>query len=80
MLHENHKRGAYYLWRFMIDAKYQSRGYGRKALDLVIKRVRKKPRRRLSPYPSLEPNAAPRSSIRCSALISLAKSNMESAK
>ena len=46
MLHENPKRGTYYLWRFMIDAKYQGRGYGRKALDLVIKRVRKKPKAR----------------------------------
>ena len=44
MLHENPKNGKYYLWRFMIDAKYQGRGYGRKALDLVIKRVRKKPK------------------------------------
>jgi diamine N-acetyltransferase len=44
MLYENPKRGTYYLWRFMIDAKYQGRGYGRKALDLVIKRVRKKPK------------------------------------
>lgn len=46
MLHENPKRGSYYLWRFMIDAKYQGKGYGRKALDLVIKRVRKKPKAR----------------------------------
>jgi len=44
MLYENPKRGAYGLWRFMIDAKYQGRGYGRKALDLVIKRVRKRPK------------------------------------
>jgi len=28
----------------MIDAKYQGKGYGRKALDLVIKRVKKKPK------------------------------------
>jgi len=44
MLHENPKRGTYCLWRFMIDAKYQGKGYGRKALNLVIKRVRKKPK------------------------------------
>jgi diamine N-acetyltransferase len=43
MLNENPARGIYCLWRFMIDAKYQGRGYGRKALDLVIKRVRKRP-------------------------------------
>jgi len=44
MLWEYPKRGAYYLGRFMIDAKHQGRGYGRKALDLVIKRVKKRPR------------------------------------
>ena len=44
MLYENPKRGTYSLWRFMIDARYQGRGYGSKALDLVIKRVRKRPK------------------------------------
>ena len=44
MLHEVPKRGTYYLWRFMIDARYQGRGCGRKALELVIKRVRKRPK------------------------------------
>lgn len=44
MLYENPKRGTYYLWRFMIDAKHQGKGYGRKALDLIIERVKKKPR------------------------------------
>ncbi|WXG43870.1 MAG: GNAT family N-acetyltransferase [Promethearchaeati archaeon SRVP18_Atabeyarchaeia-1] len=44
MLSEVPKRGFYYLWRFMIDAKYQGKGYGRKALELVIKRIRKMPK------------------------------------
>jgi diamine N-acetyltransferase len=44
MLVENPKRGQYYLWRFMIDAKYQGRGYGKKALELVIKRARRNPK------------------------------------
>lgn len=26
----------YWLWRFMIDVRYQGRGYGRKALELII--------------------------------------------
>lgn len=26
----------YWLWRFMIDERYQGRGYGRKALELII--------------------------------------------
>ncbi|MEX1172779.1 MAG: GNAT family N-acetyltransferase [Chloroflexota bacterium] len=33
----------YYLWRFMIDARYQGRGYGRAALALVIDHVRDLP-------------------------------------
>lgn len=44
MLYEAPKRGLYYLWRFMIDARYQGRSYGRRALELVIKRVRKMPK------------------------------------
>jgi diamine N-acetyltransferase len=34
---------TYYLWRFMIDGRYQRKGYGRKALDLVIAHVRTRP-------------------------------------
>lgn len=44
MLHEVPERGRYYLWRFMIDARYQGRGYGQKALDLVVKHVKKNPK------------------------------------
>ncbi|GAA0989624.1 GNAT family N-acetyltransferase [Acrocarpospora macrocephala] len=28
--------GPYFLWRLLVDARYQGRGYGRAALDLVI--------------------------------------------
>jgi len=34
----------YYIWRFMIDARYQGRGYGRAALELAIDHVRPLPR------------------------------------
>jgi diamine N-acetyltransferase len=44
MLAENPKHGQYYLWRFMIDAKYQGKGYGRKALELIIKRAERDPK------------------------------------
>lgn len=44
MLAENPKRGQYYLWRFMIDAKYQGEGYGKKALELIIKRAKRNPK------------------------------------
>ncbi len=33
----------YYLWRFMIDVRYQSRGYGRAALIQVVEHVRTLP-------------------------------------
>jgi diamine N-acetyltransferase len=44
MLAEVPKRGRHYLWRFMIDAKYQGKGYGRRALDLVIRHVKRNPK------------------------------------
>lgn len=44
MLYEVPKRGKHYLWRFMIDAKYQGNGYGRRALELVIRHVRRDPK------------------------------------
>ncbi|GIH17155.1 N-acetyltransferase [Rugosimonospora africana] len=34
----------YYLWRFLIDARYQGRGYGRSAMDLVAAHVAARPR------------------------------------
>ncbi len=47
MLAEDSKRGKHYLWRFMIDARYQGRGYGRKALALVVKHVKKDPKAKM---------------------------------
>lgn len=46
MLAEVPRRGRHYLWRFMIDAKYQGNGYGRRALELVIKLLRRDPKAR----------------------------------
>ena len=43
MLYEVPKHGSYAIWRFMIDARYQGRGYGSKAMELVIDRIRSKP-------------------------------------
>jgi diamine N-acetyltransferase len=39
ILYEVPKRGQHHLWRFMIDDRYQGRGYGRRALELVIRHV-----------------------------------------
>ncbi len=44
MLHEVPKYGKYYLWRFMVDSKYQHLGYGRKALEMVILRIKENPK------------------------------------
>ena len=46
MLHDEPKSvegPVYYLWRFMIDARYQKLGFGRQALQLLIAHVRTRP-------------------------------------
>ena len=35
--------GPYFLWRLMIDTRWQGRGYGKAALDLVVDHVRSRP-------------------------------------
>lgn len=44
MLYDKPEKGEYSLWRFMIDARYQGRGYGRAALLLVIAHIRTRPK------------------------------------
>ena len=36
-------RDSYYIWRFMIDKRYQGNGYGREALKLAVDFVRTAP-------------------------------------
>jgi diamine N-acetyltransferase len=43
MLHEDTEKLEYFLWRFMVAAEHQGKGYGRQALDLVVKHVRTLP-------------------------------------
>ena len=43
MLEDKPEEAEYYLWRFMIDARYQSLGFGRRALSLIIDRVKTRP-------------------------------------
>jgi diamine N-acetyltransferase len=35
--------GPYFLWRLLIDARWQRRGYGRAVLDLIVDYVRGRP-------------------------------------
>ncbi len=43
MLYDDPDKPVYYLWRFMIDARYQRLGFGRQALQQVIDHVRGRP-------------------------------------
>ena len=43
MLFDNPDEPEYYLWRFMIDSRYQRMGYGRQAMNLLIEYVRARP-------------------------------------
>jgi len=43
MLHDEPSAPKYYLWRFMIDHRYQHLGYGARALEQVIDYVRLRP-------------------------------------
>ena len=43
MLHDEPAVRKYYLWRFMIDHRYQNLGYGARALAQVIEYVRQRP-------------------------------------
>lgn len=37
------KKPTLYVWRFMIDGKYQGKGYGRRAVELVINHLKTRP-------------------------------------
>ncbi len=43
MLEDNAPKEQYVLWRFMIDARYQRRGFGQRALELLFEHVRTRP-------------------------------------
>ena len=44
MLYQDTDTPAYFLWRLMIDRHHQGRGYGRRAVELLIDHVRTLPR------------------------------------
>jgi diamine N-acetyltransferase len=35
--------GPYYLWRLLVDSRFQGRGFGTAALDLIVEHVRTRP-------------------------------------
>ena len=43
MLHDDEKKQEYYLWRFMIDKNHQGKGFGKKAIELLIEHVKTRP-------------------------------------
>ena len=43
MTFEDPKEPVYYLWRYMIAADYQGHGFGRRALELLIERIKGQP-------------------------------------
>lgn len=43
MLEADESKPRYFLWRFMVDARYQGRGIGRRAIELVMDHVRTRP-------------------------------------
>ena len=43
MLEDDAVNSLYHLWRFMIDARFQKCGFGRRALELAIEHVKTRP-------------------------------------
>jgi len=43
MTSEAPEKGEYFLWRFMIDASHQGKGYGYRAIELLIRRIKASP-------------------------------------
>ena len=43
MLYDDPDEPAYFLWRFMVDARFQGRGYGARAIRLLAEHVRARP-------------------------------------
>jgi diamine N-acetyltransferase len=41
LVYRDPEAGEFYLWRFMIDARHQGRGYGRRAMQLLIEEARR---------------------------------------
>jgi diamine N-acetyltransferase len=43
MLYDDPDEPHYFLWRYMIDARYQKLGFGKRAMDLLLEHIRTRP-------------------------------------
>ena len=43
MVYDDPDGPEYFLWRYMIDARYQKVGFGKRAMDLLIEHIRTRP-------------------------------------
>ena len=43
MISDIPEKAEYFLWRFMIDRQHQGKGYGRRAIELLVDHVRTRP-------------------------------------
>ncbi len=43
MLYDDPGEPVYFLWRFMVDARFQGKGYGGRAIELLAEHVRTRP-------------------------------------
>ncbi len=41
MVYRDREAGVFYIWRFMIDARHQGKGYGGRALELLLEEARR---------------------------------------
>ena len=67
MLYDDERKPEYFLWRFMIDAKQQGKGYGRSAIQALIEHVRTRPGATELGTSVVPAKAAPNPSMRSSA-------------
>lgn len=43
MINDQPQKSDYFLWRYMIDARFQGKGFGRRAMELLIEHVKTRP-------------------------------------
>ena len=59
MIYDDAKTASYDLWRYMIDKTFQNKGFGYRAMALVIDHVKKKPNANVLTTSVLEKDGSP---------------------